>query len=184
MTAIIWNEKGRPERNHSYVPEVEKVRDLFLPFVQGVGLDLGCGCQKITREAIGVDCDFIPGTTNIAWDLNEDLWLIAPRSVDFIFSAHLLEHLVNPEYRLPDWWSKIKPGGFLCLYLPHGDFIGIQSDEHIWKRLYPETILEWMRDLDYKRVLNLERPRDPELPVERQEYSFALILRKDKGAIQ
>ena len=182
MTAIIWNEKSRPERTHSYIPEVEKARALFTPYAQGVGLDLGCGCQKISGEAIGVDCDFIPGTTNIAWNLNEDLWLIAPRSLDYIFSSHLLEHLVDPGLRLPDWWSKIKPGGYLCLYLPHGDYITNQGEEHIWKRLFPEDILGWMRGMDYSTVLKKNRPIDPGVEDIWQEYSFALVLRKGKGA--
>jgi len=180
MTNIIWNETSRPERTHSYIPEVEKCRALFRPFVNGIGLDLGCGCQKVSREAIGVDCDFIPGTTNIAWDLNEDLWIIAPNSMDFVFSSHLLEHLENPEKRLKDWWSKIAPGGYLCLYLPHGDHIGQQGPEHIWKRMFPEMIANWMDvNRGYKLVIEGEFPRNPEKPLEWQEYSFAMIYRKD-----
>jgi hypothetical protein len=179
MSAIIWNDKGRPERNHSYVPEVEKARALFMPYIKGVGLDLGCGCQKITREAIGVDCDFIPGTTNIAWDLNADLYIIAAGSLDYIFSAHLLEHLVSPVNRLDDWWSKIHPGGFLCLYLPHGEYIGQQGPDHLWRNLHQGAIRDWMRGKDYQIVLDQDRPRDPVLPVHLQEFSFALVLRRD-----
>ena len=35
--------------------ETAKIRDIALPYCEGCGIDLGCGAEKIRREAIGID---------------------------------------------------------------------------------------------------------------------------------
>jgi ubiquinone/menaquinone biosynthesis C-methylase UbiE len=42
--------------------------------------------------------------------------------MDFVYSAHLLEHVQDFESALREWWRVIKPGGYLVLYLPHKKF--------------------------------------------------------------
>ena len=42
-------------------------------------------------------------------------------SQDFIFSSHLLEHLVHPELALRNWVRVVKPGGHLLIVVPHRD---------------------------------------------------------------
>lgn len=43
-------------------------------------------------------------------------------SLDFIFSSHLLEHVVNPIAHLEHWLSKLKPGGIIAGIMPHADY--------------------------------------------------------------
>lgn len=106
--------------------EAAKVRLDLVRYMRGVVLDLGCGPQKVFATATGVDddsdlarfgirsqpdvksgCERLPFTDGYA---------------DTIFSSHLLEHIVDHEAALADWWRVLKPGGVLILYLPHADW--------------------------------------------------------------
>jgi SAM-dependent methyltransferase len=41
-----------------------------------------------------------------------------PGSLDFIFSSHVLEHLVNPLQVLQNWWRCLAPGGVIAAVVP------------------------------------------------------------------
>lgn len=43
---------------------------------------------------------------------------IAPASQDFIYSSHVLEHLVNPLQVLQNWWQCLAPGGGIVGVVP------------------------------------------------------------------
>ncbi len=40
---------------------------------------------------------------------------------DWVYSSHLLEHLLHPIAALRRWWQLLRPGGHLILYVPHRD---------------------------------------------------------------
>lgn len=46
----------------------------------------------------------------------------ADQSVDFIFSSHVFEHLVNPLDTLRNWWEKLAPGGMIAGVVPDARF--------------------------------------------------------------
>ncbi len=48
----------------------------------------------------------------------ETLEGIAPDSLDFIFSSHVIEHLVNPLQVLHNWWRCLAPGGGIVGVVP------------------------------------------------------------------
>jgi SAM-dependent methyltransferase len=48
----------------------------------------------------------------------EQLEGVAPQSLDFIFSSHVLEHLVNPLQVLQNWWRCLRPGGAIAAVVP------------------------------------------------------------------
>lgn len=109
--------------------EAGKVRFDIVPFTRGVGLDVGCGPKKAYPHMIGVDS--CADTALFGIQMKPDVVCkdaanldaeIENASVDFIFSSHLLEHIQDTRAALANWWSKIKPGGHLVLYLPHRDF--------------------------------------------------------------
>ena len=164
-----------------YVPEVEKCRPRLLRFCAGQGIDLACGDRKIKQTAIGLDIGKgADSQADFAIDLEGGLTLFASDTFDFVFSSHYLEHVKDLPSQLQEWWRVLRPGGNLVLYLPHGDHIGEQGPEHIWKRMFPEMIANWMDvNRGYKLVIEGEFPRNPEKPMEWQEYSFAMIYRKD-----
>lgn len=41
-----------------------------------------------------------------------------PGSLDFIFSSHVFEHLVNPLQVLQNWWQCLAPGGVIAAVVP------------------------------------------------------------------
>ena len=42
-------------------------------------------------------------------------------SFDFVYASHTIEHMVDLEITLNNWWRVLRPGGYLILYLPHRD---------------------------------------------------------------
>lgn len=103
--------------------EAAKIRHLVVPYTRGKGLDIGCGQYKAFPHFIGVDSgkDYHgQGVTDIKSD-GSDLSLFADGSMDFVFSSHFLEHVVDMDATLKEWWRVIRPKGHLVLYLPHED---------------------------------------------------------------
>ena len=106
--------------------ETGTVRSYVVKYCRGQGLDIGCGTDLITEEAIGIDyhrpynrrqC----GATTEAdirgpWE--RALAQFGPDSVDYVYSSHLLEGYPDIEPVLEAWSYHVKPGGFLVLCLP------------------------------------------------------------------
>lgn len=120
-----------------YHSEADKVRDLpeVMKYVTGTILDLGCGDDKITPEAIGYDGRALPGV-NIVQDDPYDLSTVD--WVDTVFSSHFLEHLANPYEAIVEWAGCINQGGHLVLYLPDG--------RHYNNNDNPEHLFDWNHD--------------------------------------
>ena len=110
--------------------EAAKVKFDIVPYTRGAVLDLGCGPSKAFPHFIGVDsCKDtelfnIPIKPDVNCDVSNPAAIEAtfePASCDAIFSSHCLEHIEDTKATLTAWWSIIKPGGYLVLYLPHRD---------------------------------------------------------------
>lgn len=76
----------------------------------GTGFDIGCGKKEWALP------DSIPIDKNLPdeWDAMN----LPPFMVDFVFSSHCLEHILDWVKTLDYWTSRIKSGGVLFLYLP------------------------------------------------------------------
>lgn len=111
------------------------------------GIDQGKVCFKDTNEEDEVEG---VGAENL---INYDY--------DYIFSSHCLEHLPDWVGVLNYWFSRIKPGGILFLYLPH-------PNQEYWKPwnnrkhvniLHPADVemYLWSRgDLNYWQVSGID----------------------------
>lgn len=44
-----------------------------------------------------------------------------PNSFDVVHSSQCLEHMVNPHGAIADWWTLVKPGGYLVVTVPDED---------------------------------------------------------------
>jgi SAM-dependent methyltransferase len=159
------------DKDAPYRPEVQKCRPRLLRFCEGQGLDVGCGPEKVTPAAIGVD-----RKSDVSIDISAGLDLFTNEQFDFIFSSHCLEDMRNPAAILRDWWSKIKVGGHLILYLPHKDFypnMGEEGANPAHKNDFvPEDIIGFMDGFaSYELVHN-------EVHSEDDEYSFELVFKK------
>lgn len=163
--------------------EASKIACIAVPYLQGKCLDIGCGLDKCFPGLIGVDSlkDYggqRPPGIDIVGD-GEKLSLFADRSVDGVFSSHFLEHVVDFESCLKEWWRVIKVGGHLTLYLPHKELYpnidqpGSNPDHK--HDFMPSDIIDAMKKLgSWELVENEKRDKG-------NEYSMYLVFRKKEG---
>jgi ADP-heptose:LPS heptosyltransferase len=106
--------------------------------------------------------------------------MFADDSLDFVFSSHLLEHIEDFEAALREWWRVVKPGGHLCLYLPHKDLypnIGTPGANPDHKHDFlPLEIELAMRKIAVSFDLVRNEDRNGE-----DEYSFFQVYKKLPG---
>jgi len=126
--------------------ETAKIRDIALPYCEGCGIDLGCGAEKIRREAIGIDAgmDLIHANIQKDWrDLSAvnikqivtDLSMFETSSFDYVYTSHFLEHLDDPQLMLAEMCRVVRPYGYLVIYLPDRVLYTEPNPEHktMWK---------------------------------------------------
>lgn len=179
---MVWKRSNK--QSHEY----KKIKYDIVPYTRGVVLDLGCGPYRPFPHFIGID-NMEGFTEGARWrpDITrncEDLSIFTSKGIDAVFSSHLLEHIVNTEKTLKEWWRVIKVGGYLVLYLPHKDYYpnigtpGANLDhEHDF---LPDDIISVMYDVSNKWdiVENQERNQD-------DEYSFLQVYQKlSKGPVK
>jgi ADP-heptose:LPS heptosyltransferase/predicted SAM-dependent methyltransferase len=161
--------------------ESGKIRWELVPFTRGRGLDLGCGPSKAFPHFIGVDnykdtqLFGVQMKPDVVCDVAK-LDVFGSASMDFVYSSHCLEHIKDHKAALKEWWRVVKPGGYLCLYLPHKDFypnIGTpgSNPDHVHDFM-PSDIEAAMVEVGaWDMVRNEDRN-------EGQEYSFFQVYKK------
>src|SRR5205823_690906 len=105
-------------------PETPKARPRLLRFCRGNGVDLGAGGCKICPEALAIDLP--KPTAGRGTDFNfrgdaTDLYWFRDSVLDYVYSSHCLEDVPDLLAALSEWWRVLRVGGYLVLYLPHGD---------------------------------------------------------------
>ena len=177
---MVWRMED-PQGN-----EAGKCKYDIVPYTRGVGLDLGCGPHKAFPHFIGMDSG--KDTALFGIKMKPDVTLktcerleddVHAESCDFVFSSHLLEHIVDHFAALREWWKVIKPGGHLVLYLPHKDLypnIGQPgaNPDHVHDFM-PEDIIDAMRQVGFDWSLLVNETRSGGM-----EYSFLQVFRKEK----
>ena len=167
--------------------EAKKIVWEVAPYLKGRGIDIGAGMFKILPQAISVDnCadkeifghPIIP---DVRVQSGEKLDIFATQSMDFVFSSHLLEHIVDYKAALQEWWRVIKFDGILALYLPHKDFypnVGTEYANNDHKHDFlPKDIIDAMESITgggWDLLECQERNED-------KEYSFLLVFKKQHG---
>lgn len=173
---MVWR-KEAPQGD-----ETAKVRWELVPFTRGLGYDIGCGPYKAFPHFIGIDNRKDVQMFGIQMDPDitvpdaSQLPMLASAHADFVYSSHTLEHIKDHEKALKEWWRVIKPGGHLCLYLPHKSFypnIGTDgaNPDHVHDFL-PQDIVDTMKGIGgWDLLVNEEREQD-------DEYSFFQVYKK------
>lgn len=97
-----------------------------IEYTKGVGVDIGCGLNKIHSTAIGIDKRMSPSDFGYPFGaqiraLGDKLPWFEDNSLDFVFSSHCLEHMTDPLSALREWHRVLKIEGFLVLILPRKD---------------------------------------------------------------
>lgn len=95
--------------------KARREREGFFLLLEGRGIDIGCGADKVTDDAE-------------EWDMYQrghgdatDMAGVLDETYDWVYSSHTLEHLDNPGRALQSWWRILKPGGRLIVTVPHRD---------------------------------------------------------------
>jgi ADP-heptose:LPS heptosyltransferase/predicted SAM-dependent methyltransferase len=172
----MWR-KDDPQGN-----EAGKMLWELVPYTRGFGLDIGCGQHKAFPHFVGVDNR--KDTALFGTPMNPEVTvqdaakmpMFADGACDFIFSSHLLEHIVDYKACLKEWWRLIKVGGHMCLYLPHKDLypnVGKEFCNPDHKHDFIEQdILDAMDEYpDWDCVRSEKRDQD-------MEYSFFQVFKK------
>ena len=165
--------------------ELFKVKWEIVQWTRGRGLDLGCGPHKTFAHFIGVDNNIdeqlfgVRANPDVRIDTAEDLSVFASKSMDFIVSSHLLEHIAPERVAatLKEWWRCIKPDGYLILYLPDEDEypkVGEHgaNPDHKWNVNY-DLVLEYMRTVGTGWDLIDFQKRNQD-----DEYSLYFVFKK------
>ncbi len=84
-----------------------------------VKLNVGCG-RDIRSDMINIDYQQGSGV-DLVINFNEQRLtnFFEPRSVDYIFSSHFLEHIIDPVVFMNDCISVLKSGGRMLFELPN-----------------------------------------------------------------
>lgn len=145
------------------------IAERALKYCRGVGLDIGAEGQPLT------------GATPIRNERFQNpysLGAFPDSSLEYVFSSHSLEHLDRWREALRLWIRKLRPGGFLVLYLPHesmmmwrrcGPWVGMA---HKWTPTY-QVLLPFLEDRNMK-IVEYNPGRDV-------YWSFHIVARREFG---
>lgn len=164
--------------------ETYKIRWECVRYTRGRGLDIGCGPKKTFPHWIGVDsCKdtelfgmaIVP---DVKIDDASDLSVFGSKSMDFVISSHLLEH-IEPERvsaTLKEWWRVLKEGGHMTLYLPDEDEypkIGEPgaNPDHKWN-VNKARVLEYMQAVNGWDLIDYQKRNQD------KEYSLYFVFKK------
>ncbi len=96
--------------------ESTKSSRFFCDFQQSIlsqsVLDIGAGRDPVVNHAQVFDQQH--------GDANHISQFVQQR-FDCVYSSHCLEHMMNPQRALLEWWKLVKPGGYLFFIVPDED---------------------------------------------------------------
>jgi len=138
-------------------------------YTKGVGVDIGCGLNKIHSCAIGIDFrlgdkDFgYPFGANIKCSRNNEclqLPFFSDECLDFAFSSHCLEHFSNPRKSIQEMLRVLKPGGNLVLILPDMRYYPRKGEaeanpDHEWD-CSPSTLIEMVTAIGESELVQID----------------------------
>ncbi len=114
MKRIRYRIFGRPQEQleTSKAHQRRELQGFFDNYCTGKGLDIGFGGDLLCANCRG--WDFEHGNAQYLRGIKDSQF-------NFVYSGHTLEHMVDPETALSNWWRVVKPGGYLILYVPDRD---------------------------------------------------------------
>jgi SAM-dependent methyltransferase len=139
-------------------------RDALKPLIRGVGVEIGPGMRPFVRPGPDVEVRFVEATPVAEWKSNygkavdpagfdQSLWdhyvigdgheleCCDDDSLDFIFSSHVFEHLMNPLGVLENWSRKLRSGGVVLAVIPDYRYC-------FDLRQRPSSRKEWLQEHD------------------------------------
>jgi predicted SAM-dependent methyltransferase len=126
-------------------------------YCKGYGYDIGAGKKEWAFPGATI---IDPKLRRLGSDVDinvHKLWnhLFLPVKADYIFSSHCLEHLDSWINALDYWYTVIKDGGVIFLYLPHFNqkYWRPWNDKRHKHVLTDEIVAGYMIDKGYKEVI-------------------------------
>jgi SAM-dependent methyltransferase len=167
--------------SNKYKSETEKVMPRLLYWLHDKTkiLDIGCGQDKVTKDAVGIDERIFSHTNFITKSLYDLPKLLSHPKDDFdwrkdgyevVYSSHVLEHLPDTERAISEWSSMVRLGGHFILYLPDDNYY-----DNDWNHLHLKrwTFLEFFKKHGKIPGFDLVQfVQDVDLP---DKYSFLFI---------
>jgi predicted SAM-dependent methyltransferase/ADP-heptose:LPS heptosyltransferase len=161
--------------------ESRKIKHLLPKYTRGRVLEIGCGMEKAFPHFIGYDSGhhFGQGAADVVGSADK-LTLFADESFDAVFSSHVLEHMEDMQAALDEWARVIKPGGYLCLYVPSANLYpkcgeeGANPDHK--HDIYPYDIPKMLNNMDCNWLMVEQDERGYG-----NEYSLFEIYQKNAG---
>jgi SAM-dependent methyltransferase len=104
--------------------------DFIFRVMSGTVLDIGCGHDLVVPHAQPFD--------KRHGDANYIASKLPAESFDCVHSSHVLEHMHCPRQALAQWWSLVKPGGYMVIVVPdenlyeQGRWPSLFNSDHKW----------------------------------------------------
>lgn len=132
-------------------------KEFYDRYMTGRVIDIGCGNDLVVPDAEPFDLQH--GDANNILDYKE------PASYDCVYSSHVLEHMIDVERALGQWWQLVGPGGYMVLVVPDAELY----EQGMWPSLF---------NPDHKATFALDqRP-----VLEPQPYCVKTLLGRLPGA--
>jgi SAM-dependent methyltransferase len=121
----------------------------------GAGIDIGGKPDPLASYQ-----EFFPLMQAIkTWDWEDGdaqfLAGVGDEILDFVHSSHCLEHLVEPEAGLRNWFRVLKPGGYLIITVPDEDFYEQGTFPSAFNRNHKWTFAIFKSNSWSRRSINL-----------------------------
>ncbi len=112
----------------------------------GYGLDIGGG-----NDSIGIYQSLFPLIKAVTlYDMPQGdaqfLYNVPDNAFDFVYSAHCLEHMVDPSIAINNWFRVLKPNGHMILTIPDEDMY----EQGVWPSTY---------NFDHKHTFTLAKKK-------------------------
>lgn len=158
-----------------------------MPFCVGYGCDVGCGGDKIKKDAVGID---LPSpytsvgsdTIDVAADVINHPIPFADNTFDYVYSSHLIEDYDDTVKALNEFTRVLKSVGNLVLVFP---------DQHVYEKICRrrgQPLNQYHKHADMglaymKRALGKASIKDYEVLKEMNrviDYNVVLVVRINK----
>jgi SAM-dependent methyltransferase len=93
-------------------------------YLSGEVLDIGCGPDLVVPTA--QPFDLVHGDANCIADY------LSAQSFDCVHSSHCLEHMKDVPKAIGQWWSLVRPGGFMIVTVPEENLY----EQGFWPSLF------------------------------------------------
>ena len=106
--------------------KTRKIRgpEFIKKYFQGNIIDIGAGNDPVTSDA--ETFDMVDGDANVISRYK------TKNTYDLVHSSHCLEHMVDAKNALNEWWSLLKPGGYMILVVPDEDLY----EQKMWPSIF------------------------------------------------